>query len=99
MCSLGRTPTSYPRELPAALAGINLQHGLLSHPAEYVKFLQTDDGRAELHAVTGPDYGRIWDHDIVAAVMKIAGDGTGDTRWKVPVVLDWHTMRGRFSPP
>jgi len=26
---------------------------------------------------------------LVAAVMKIAGDGTGDTRWKVPGVLDW----------
>ena len=24
--------------------------------------------------------------------MKIAGDGVGDTRWKVPGVLDWSTM-------
>jgi hypothetical protein len=24
--------------------------------------------------------------------MKIAGNGTGDTRWKVPGVLDWSTM-------
>ena len=24
--------------------------------------------------------------------MKIAGTGTGDTRWKVPGVLDWATM-------
>ena len=24
--------------------------------------------------------------------MNIAGDGTGDTRWKVPGVLDWATM-------
>jgi hypothetical protein len=42
--------------------------------------------------VTGPDYGRIWDHELVEAVMKIAGDGVGDTRWKVPGVLDWSTM-------
>ena len=42
--------------------------------------------------MTGPDYGRIWDHELVAAVMKIAGNGTGDTRWKVPGVLDWATM-------
>jgi hypothetical protein len=49
-----------------------------------LKLLQTQDGRAELRAVTGPDYGRIWDHELVAAVMNIAGDGVGDTRWKVP---------------
>jgi hypothetical protein len=92
LCSLVRAPASYLKELPAALAGINLQHGLLNHPAEHVKMLQTQDGRSELRAVTGPDYGRIWDHDVVSAVMKIAGNGTGDTRWKAPGVLDWRTM-------
>ena len=80
------------RQLPAPLAGINLQHGLLSHRAELVKTLEADDGRIELRAVTGPDYGRIWDHELVEAVMRIAGDGTGDTRWKVPGLLDWSTM-------
>jgi len=80
------------RQLPAPLAGINLQHGLLSHRAELVKTLETDDGRVELRAVTGPDYGRIWDHELVAAVIDIAGNGTGDTMWKVPGVLDWATM-------
>lgn len=92
LSSLVGAPASYLRSLPAALAGINLQHGLLSHRGEQVKLLQTQDGRAELRAVTGPDYGRIWDHELVAAVMKIAGDGVGDTRWKVPGVLDWSSM-------
>ena len=92
LCSLVGAPTSYMRQLPAPLAGINLQHGLLSHRAELVKTLEADDGRIELRAVTGPDYGRIWDHELVAAVMKIAGNGVGDTRWKVPGVLDWATM-------
>jgi hypothetical protein len=92
LCSLIGAPSSYMRQLPARLAGINLQHGLLSHRAELVKTLEADDGRVELRAVTGPDYGRIWDHELVAAVMKIAGNGTGDTRWKVPGVLDWTTM-------
>ena len=86
-------PASYLRNLPAALAGINLQHGLLSHRGEQVKLLKTHEGRAELRAVTGPDYGRIWDHELVAAVMKIAGNGVSDTRWKVPGVLDWRSMR------
>jgi hypothetical protein len=92
LCSLVGTPSGYLRDLPAPLAAINLQHGLLSHRPELVKTLEAEDGRVELRAVTGPDYGRIWDHELVAAVMKIAGDGTGDTRWKVPGVLDWATM-------
>lgn len=92
LCSLVGAPSSYMRQLPAPLAGINLQHGLLSHRAELVKTLEADDGRIELRAVTGPDYGRIWDHELVSAVVKIAGNGTGDTRWKVPGVLDWNTM-------
>ncbi|MCP3731299.1 DUF932 domain-containing protein [Sphingomonas sp. MG17] len=92
LCSLVGAPASYLRTLPAALAGINMQHGLIAHRGEQVKLLETSDGRAELRAVTGPDYGRIWDHELVAAVMRIAGNGTGDTRWKVPGVLDWSTM-------
>src|SRR6266702_936549 len=92
LCTLVGAPTSYLRQLPATLSGINLQHGLLSHRAELVKALGADGGRVELRAVTGPDYGRIWDHELVAAVMKIAGNGVGDTRWKVPGVLDWNTM-------
>ena len=92
LCSLVGAPATYMRQLAAPLAGINLQHGLLSHRAELVKTLEAEDGRIELRAVTGPDYGRIWDHELVAAVMKIAGNGTGDTMWKVPGVLDWATM-------
>jgi len=92
LCTLVGAPTSYLRQLPAALSAINLQHGLLSHRAELVKTLETNSGRVELRAVTGQDDGRIWDHELVAAVMKIAGNGAGDTRWKVPGVMDWATM-------
>ncbi|MCX8570821.1 DUF932 domain-containing protein [Aminobacter sp. MET-1] len=89
-------PAAYLRQLPAALAGINLQFGLTSHRAEQIKALETDNGRIELRAVTGPDYGRIYDHELVEAVQRIAGNGTGDTRWKVPGVLDWST--GVYNP-
>jgi len=89
-------PAAYLRQLPAALAGINLQYGLTSHRAEQMKTLETDNGRIELRAVTGPDYGRIYDHELVEAVQRIAGNGTGDTRWKVPGVLDWST--GVYNP-
>jgi len=91
LASLVGAPAAYLRQLPAPLAGINLQYGLTSHRAELVKTLEVEDGRVELRAVTGPDYGRIYDHELVTAVQRIAGDGTGDTRWKVPGVLDWST--------
>lgn len=96
LAALVGAPAAYLRQLPAPLAGINLQYGLTSHRAEQVKTLETDDGRVELRAVTGPDYGRIYDHELVAAVQRIAGNGTGDTRWKVPGVLDWST--GVYNP-
>lgn len=89
-------PATYLRQLPAALAGINLQYGLTSNSAEQIKTLETHDGRVELRAVTGPDYGRIYDYELVEAVQRIAGNGTGDTRWKVPGVLDWST--GIYNP-
>jgi len=96
LAALVGAPAAYLRQLPAPLAGINLQYGLTAHRAEQVKTLEVDDGRVELRAVTGPDYGRIYDHELVEAVQRIAGDGAGDTRWKVPGVLDW--SRGVYNP-
>lgn len=96
LASLVGAPAAYLRQLPAPLAGINLQYGLTSHRAEQVKTLETEEGRLELRAVTGPDYGRIFDHELVEAVQRIAGNGIGDTRWKVPGVLDWST--GVYNP-
>lgn len=96
LASMVGAPASYLRQLPAALAGINLQYGLANHRGEQVKTFETDEGRIDLRAVTGPDYGRIHDHELVEAVQRIAGNGTGDTRWKVPGVLDWST--GVYHP-
>ncbi|MCC8969783.1 DUF932 domain-containing protein [Bradyrhizobium brasilense] len=89
-------PATYLRQLPASLAAINLQYGLNANRLEQIKTLETEDSRVELRAVTGPDYGRIYDHELVEAVQRIAGNGTGDTRWKVPGVLDWSS--GVYNP-
>ena len=96
LAGLVGAPAAYLRQLPAPLTAINLQYGLTSNRAEQIKTLETDDGRMELRAVTGPDYGRIFDAELVEAVQRIAGNGTGDTRWKVPGVLDWST--GVYNP-
>ena len=76
LAALVRAPAAYLRDLPAPLAGINLQYGLTTRRSEQIKTLETLDGRVELRAVTGPDFGRIYDHELVAAVQRIAGDGT-----------------------
>jgi hypothetical protein len=57
LAALVGAPAAYLRQLPASLAGINLQYGLTSHRAEQVKTLEADNGRVELRSVTGPDYG------------------------------------------
>ncbi len=41
--------------------------------AEQIKTFETANGRTELRAVTAPDYGRIYDHELVEAVQRIAG--------------------------
>ena len=87
-------PASYLRKIPAPLAAMNLQYGLNTYRPEIMKILATEEGSAlEMRALTGADYGRIWDYELVEAVMKFAGNGTGDTDWKIPGCLDWATMR------
>lgn len=48
LAGLVGAPAAYLRQLPAPLAGINLQYGLTSHRAEQVKTLEIEDGRVEL---------------------------------------------------
>lgn len=92
-CGLVKAPSSYLRTLPASLAGINLQYGLSTHRAERLQYYTAD---GQLHAATGADYGRVFDYEVVDAVMRLAGDGIGSTNWKVPGVMDWRT--GEYDP-
>ena len=62
-------PAAYLRQLPAALAGINLQYGLTANRAEQIKTLETDDDRVELRAVTSPDYGRYLNSQAVSPTV------------------------------
>lgn len=88
LSTLSGAPASYLRKLPAAIAGINLQYGLQNLRAENTKMYYTED---QLLAATGVDYGRVKDLELVDAVRRIAGNGTGDTIWKVPGQLNWAT--------
>ena len=97
LASLAKAPAGYMRQLPASIAGINLQYGLQNLREENVKLYYND---SQIMAATGVDYGRVYDVELVEAVQKIAGNGTGDTRWKIPGVLDWSTsMYNPFVDP
>jgi hypothetical protein len=83
-CSLLEAPASFLRELPSQIVADVLGYRLAKHRSEMVKVYHRTDGTAELRAITGPDYGRVPDFEVVEAIMRVAGNGTGDTHWKVP---------------
>ena len=91
LAGLAGAPAGWLRQVPAPLAALNLEHGLSRASGGAIQLYASDEVRHELRAATGPEYGRILDHDLVQAVQRFAGNGVGDTRWKVPGVLDWRT--------
>ena len=70
-------PAAYLRELPADLASDNLNYGLqVSREVEDIGvLLYKNGGPAELRAVTGPQYGRVWNGEVSAALVDRFGDG------------------------
>jgi hypothetical protein len=75
-------PAGYLRELPAPIAADCLNYGLASRDVQEIgTLLYKNGGAPELRAVTGPNYGRVWNSDIVRALRNRFGDGvTGDFR-------------------
>lgn len=93
LASLSGAPAGYMRKLPSKLAAINLQYGLSNFREENIKLYYNKDS---LLAATGVNYGRVQDLELVQAVRKIAGDGVGDTNWKVPGAINW--AAGTYNP-
>lgn len=103
LASLAGAPAGYLRKLPAPIAADALNYGLrFDRDVEDVGLLLTrrDDG-LDLRAATGPNYGRVWNADIVNALINRFGDGvTGDFRVpgefgrKVPITRDNTTIYG-----
>ena len=87
LASLAKAPAGYLRTLPAPVAADCINYGLkFKRDPENVGVYRTADpstGAVEMRAATGPNYGRVYNDDIVAALMQKFGDGvTGD--FKVP---------------
>ncbi len=77
-------PMSYLRTLPAPLAADCMNYGLQTREIEDLGVLLYKNGGApELRAVTGPQYGRIWNADIVRALRERFGNGV-DGDFRVP---------------
>lgn len=76
-----QAPASYLRTLPAPLAAINLQYGLDFRPLRPSGLvLGQTNGSNMLRSITSTSYGRIWDQEVVDAVIRVNHDG----KWKVP---------------
>ena len=85
LARLGGAPAGYLRKLPSDLAADNLNYGLqyLRDIEDVGLLLQETDGLTTMRAATGPQYGRIWNKDILADMVRLFGDGvSGD--WRVP---------------
>lgn len=96
VCSLVGAPARYLTKLSPDLAAKNLNYGFNQLDEKQVQAYVGDGaafGSDMLRCITSTQYGRILDRDVVDEVMKFAGDGVGDTRWKVPGVMDWADMR------
>lgn len=81
LSTLVSAPAGYLRTLPAEMAADCLNFGLYQRDVADVGVLTRKNGESILRAATGPNYGRIWNSDIVAQLMKHFGDGrTGNFR-------------------
>lgn len=84
LAGLAGAPAGYLRNLPAPIVADAMNYGLrFNRDAEDVGVLvtRTEQENIELRAATGPRYGRVWNSDIVAALINRFGDGrTGDFR-------------------
>lgn len=89
IAGLAKAPAGYLRTLPTSLVSDALQYGLRYNRPDDVK-LYADD--LEALAVTGPDFGRIYNRDVIDAVSGMVAGSSGDHRWKIPGMLDWSTM-------
>ena len=90
LCARVKAPGEYLRTLPPALAAENLNHGLRNYGEQqerigvYAYAAQEPGSETPtrlIRAVTGPNYGRIYNTDIVQSLIDRFGDGlTGDFR-------------------
>lgn len=89
LAQLAGAPAGYLRDLPAPLAADCMQWGLrYNRGKELVKVYDSEmrgETAGEIRAATGPDYGRIFDWEIIKPIKDLV-DASGG-RWKVPGMM------------
>lgn len=85
-CQLADFRASELRKLPGVLAAAALNWTVRRGRDAQV---QVYTGGDMVRAMTGPRYGRVFDHEVVKAVSNFAATGN----WKVPGVMNWGNMR------
>ena len=86
LSQLSGAPAGYLKDLPAPLAADCIQWGLrYNRGRELVKVYGSQSDGGDLRAATGPDYGRIFDWEILEPVKNLV-DASGG-RWKVPGMM------------
>lgn len=84
LAQLAGAPAGYLRDLPAAMAADCLNYGLhVNRDVAEIGLLLQRNGDSTLRAATGPNYGRIWDSEIVRTLTDLYGDGLSG-RFRVP---------------
>jgi hypothetical protein len=83
VCQRANAPAGYLRNLPSPIASDCINYGLLFREVDEMGVLLRSNGENTLRAATGPNYGRIWNSDVVQALVNRFGNGT-DGQWKVP---------------
>ncbi len=85
LASLAGAPAGYLRKLPAPVVADCMNYGLrFDRDVEDIGLLLTKEtDQVSMKAATGPKYGRIWNSDIIEALVEHHGDGrTG--KFRVP---------------
>ena len=86
LSQLAGAPAGYLRDLPAPIAADCIQWGLkYNRGKELIKVYGNQSQGGELRAATGPDYGRIFDWEILEPIKNLVEDSGG--RWKVPGMM------------
>ena len=85
LAQLAGAPAAYLRQLPSPIAADCINYGMqYSRDVSEVGVLLYKNGDNVMRAATGPRYGRIWNNDIVGALVANFGDGVTPGGFKVP---------------
>ena len=86
LSQLAGAPAGYLKDLPAPIAADCIQWGLkYNRGKELIKVYGNQAQGGELRAATGPDYGRIFDWEILEPIKNLVD--ASDGRWKVPGMM------------